>query len=71
MTKKATKYKEVSPDAFIGKEGAGAPFSFPMDTLERASSALSYAHYAPNPESIKSAVYKKYPQLKSGKSAKE
>lgn len=64
----AGKYKDVSPKSFAGKSGGASKFSFPINTLARARNALARAHYAPNPSGIRSAVYKKYPQLK--KSAK-
>lgn len=60
----AGKYKTVSPKAFAGKSGGASKFSFPINTLARARNALARAHYAPHPEGIRSAVYKKYPQLK-------
>ena len=62
------KYKNVSPKEFAGKRGGTSPFSFPIDTLARARNALARAHFAPNPEGIRAAVYKKYPQLKRKKS---
>lgn len=62
------KYKNVSPKAFAGKSGGTSPFSFPINTLGRAHNALARAHFAPNPEGIRAAVYKKYPQLKRKKS---
>lgn len=60
----AGKYKDVSPKSFAGKSGGAAKFSFPIDTEARARNALARAHFAPDPEGIKSAVYKKYPGLK-------
>jgi len=60
----AGKYKNVSPKSFAGAAGGASKYSFPIDTLARARNALARAHYAPNPAGIKSAVYKKYPQLK-------
>ena len=59
----AGKYKNVSPKSFAGKSGGASKFSFPINTLARARNALA-AHYAPNPAGIRSAVYKRYPQLK-------
>jgi hypothetical protein len=61
------KYKNVSPKAFAGKSGGTSAYSFPINTLARARNALARAHYAPRPEGIRSAVYKKYPQLKHKK----
>jgi hypothetical protein len=67
----AGKYKTVSPKEFAGKSGGASKFSFPINTLARARNALARAHYAPNPEGIKSAVYRKYPELKKRKMARE
>jgi len=64
----AGKYKTVSPKEFAGKSGGASKFSFPINTLARGRNALSRAHFAPNPEGIKSAVYRKYPTLKKNKS---
>lgn len=60
----AGKYKTVAPKEFVGKSGGASKFSFPINTIARARNALARAHYAPNPEGIRNAVYKKYPQLK-------
>jgi hypothetical protein len=57
------KFEDVSPINFAGPSGGASPYSFPIDTLLRARNALSRAHFAPNPEGIKRAVYKKWPQL--------
>jgi len=60
----AGKYKNVSKGDFCGPS-AGAPQGiYPVNTRERAESALKLAHNAPNPEGIKSCVYRKYPGLK-------
>jgi hypothetical protein len=58
------KYKNVAPKDFAGKSGGASRYSFPIDTLARARNALARAHFAPNPEGIKAAVYRKYPELK-------
>jgi len=58
------RYKTVKPKDFAGKMGGASAYSFPIDTLARARNALARAHYAPNPEGIRRAVYKKYPSLK-------
>lgn len=58
------KYKKVAPKDFAGRAGGTSAYSFPINTLARARSALAYAHNAPNPGGIRKAVYKKYPQLK-------
>lgn len=60
----AGKYKTVSPKEFAGASGGASKFSFPINTLSRARNALARAHYAPNPSGIRTAVYKKYPELK-------
>lgn len=58
------KYKNVSSKDFAGSAGDTSKYSFPINSLARARNALARAHYAPNPEGIRRAVYKKYPQLK-------
>lgn len=60
----AGKYKDVSPKSFAGSSGGSNKYSFPINSLARARNALARAHFAPNPEGIKRAVYKKYPALK-------
>jgi hypothetical protein len=60
----AGKYKTVNPKDFAGAAGGASKYSFPINTLARARNALARAHFAPNPEGIKRAVYRKYPQLK-------
>lgn len=47
------KYKNVPPELFCGPEGGSCPGTYPVNTPGRARAALSYAHYAPNPEGIK------------------
>lgn len=61
------KYKNVSKSSFAGTKGGAPKGSYPINTLKRARAALSYAHNAPNPSGLRSAVYKKYPQLKKKK----
>lgn len=60
-------YKNVSKKEFAGAAGGSSPYSYPINTLSRAKSALKLAHNAPDPEGIKRKVYKKYPQLKKKK----
>lgn len=60
----AGKYKNVSPSEFAGAAGGASKFSFPINTIARARNALARAHFAANPEGIRFAVYKKYPELK-------
>ncbi len=49
---------------FAGPSGGAPKGSFPIGDLHHAESALKLAHNAPNPSGVKSAVYKKYPQLR-------
>lgn len=67
----AGKYKTVAPKDFAGKSGGADKYSFPINTLARARNALARAHYAPNPEGIKRAVYRKYPELKKRAAARK
>lgn len=61
------KYKKVAPKDFAGSAGGSSKYSFPINTLARAKSALKLAHNAPDPEGIRRKVFAKYPQLKKGK----
>lgn len=65
------KYKNVAKKDFAGASGGAAQGSFPINDLSRARNALSRAHFAPNPEGIKKAVYRKYPELKKRAEKKE
>lgn len=56
-------YSHVASENFAGN-ACGLPGTYPINTIERARAALSYAHNAKNPECIKEQVYKKYPSLK-------
>jgi hypothetical protein len=58
----AGKYKDVPKKDFAGPQG-----TFPINTRSRAESALKLAHNAADPEKIKRAVYKKYPEMKKGR----
>lgn len=49
---------------YVGPSGGAPQGSYPIPDLKHAKSALALAHNAPNPEGIKNAVYRKYPQLK-------
>lgn len=60
----AGKYKKVKPKDFAGSSGGASKYSFPIPDLAHARNALARAHFAPNPEGIKSKVYKMYPELK-------
>tara|TARA_R110000823_G_scaffold199942_2_gene330947 strand:+ start:31 stop:276 length:246 start_codon:yes stop_codon:yes gene_type:complete len=46
------------------KDFAGPDGTYPINTLERAKSALKLAHNSPNPEAIRKKVFAKYPELK-------
>tara|TARA_R110002153_G_scaffold34260_1_gene102595 strand:- start:237 stop:482 length:246 start_codon:yes stop_codon:yes gene_type:complete len=46
------------------KSFAGPDGTYPINTLERAKSALKLAHNSPNPEAIRKKVFAKYPELK-------
>ena len=61
------KYKTVKKSEFAGASGGTSPYSYPINTLARAKSALKLAHNAPDPDGIRRKVYKKYPQLKPSK----
>lgn len=61
------RYKNVSKTDFAGRAGGTSSYSFPINTLARARNALARAHFAPDPEGIRRAVYKKYPALKKRK----
>lgn len=43
---------------------AGPEHTFPIGDMAHARNALARAHFAKNPDSIKSKVYAKYPGLK-------
>ncbi len=60
----AGKYKNVKPKDFAGKSGGASKFSFPINDIAHARNALARAHFAPDPEGIKRAVYRKFPMLK-------
>jgi len=60
-------YKTVSSKDFAGPSGGAPKGSYPINTKARAKSALKLAHNAPRPSGIKSAVYRKYPELKDSK----
>lgn len=65
------KYKNVKPSEFAGSAGGAPKYSYPINTKERAKSALKLAHNAPNPAGIKRKVYDKYPSLRPNKSKKK
>lgn len=56
------KYSNVSAGNMAGDK-CGNPGSYPINTLDRARSALSYANNAKNPDCIRRQVYNKYPSL--------
>ena len=67
----AGKYKSVKPKDFAGASGGASKYSFPINDIKHARAALARAHFAPNPEGIKRAVYRKFPELKKRKLMRE
>ena len=65
------KYEKVKKSAFCGPSGGSPAGSYPVNTLARGKSALKLAHNAPNPEGIKSCVYRKYPTLRPDASSRK
>jgi len=61
------KYDKVGSSNFAGPAGGSCAGTFPVNTIERARSALRHAHYAPKPQGIRNFVYKKYPSLRPKK----
>lgn len=49
---------------YVGPSGGAPRGSYPIPDLKHAKAALALAHNAPNPEGIKQAVYRKFPELK-------
>lgn len=60
----AYKYKTKGPYA-------GPDNTFPINTLARARNALARAHFAADPDKIKRAVYRHYPELKKRKEERD
>jgi len=58
----AGEYEHVGAENFAGN-ACGLPGSYPINTIERARSALAYAHNAKNPDCIRQQVFKKWPEL--------
>ena len=54
----AGKYPSVKDSNFCGPNG-----TYPVNTVKRARSALSLAHFSADPGDIRKCVHKKYPQL--------
>jgi type IV secretory pathway TrbL component len=63
------KYKGVKE--FAGTAGGAPKGSYPINTKQRAKSALKLAHNGPNPQGIKGKVYQEYPSLKKSKGKKK
>ena len=63
----AGKYKDVAPKDFAGASGGSSKYSFPINDIAHARNALARSHFAPDPEGIKRAVYRKFPELKKRK----
>jgi hypothetical protein len=55
--------KYPSVKSFAGPSGGAPSGSFPINTRDRAKSALQLAHNAPRPAGIRRAVVAKYPGL--------
>lgn len=55
-------YENIKESDFAGN-ACGIPGSYPINTIERARSALALAHNARDPECIRREVYKRYPEL--------
>jgi hypothetical protein len=64
------KYKSVKKSDFAGPKGGSPEGSFPINTKKRAKAALAYANNAPNPNGIKAAVHRKFPDLGKSKKSK-
>lgn len=56
-------YSNLTASEFAGSY-CGLPGAYPINTIERARSALRLAHNASNPDCIREQVYKRYPELK-------
>lgn len=48
----------IAARLFCGPEGGAPPFTYPVNTRERARAALAYARHAPNPEGIRRCVHR-------------
>jgi hypothetical protein len=49
---------------YVGPSGGAPKGSYPIPNKKHALSALRLSGHAPNPQGIKDAVYRKYPELK-------
>ncbi len=56
--------KYTGVKSFAGPSGGAPSGSYPLNTLARAKAAIKLSGHAPNPEGIKAAARRKYPQLK-------
>lgn len=59
--------KRVGP--YAGPSGGAPKGSYPIGDIRHAKAAIKMSGHAPNPQGIKEAVYKKYPQLRPKKKA--
>lgn len=64
-----SKIRQKPGESNAGKYSTKGPFAgpdktFPINTVSRARNALSRAHFAKSPESVKEKVYAEYPSLK-------
>lgn len=55
--------KDVASTLFPRKKDRAAYFACSISTLSGARDALARAHFAANPDSVRRAIYEKYPQL--------
>ena len=61
------KYKRVKTKDFAGPAGGAPAGSFPINTIDRARSAIKLSGNAPRPAALREKVYKKYPSLRPKK----
>lgn len=59
--------KKISKKNFVYPETK----SFPIEDEAHGKAALARAHFAPDPEKVRAAVYKKYPALKKRHDARQ
>lgn len=59
----AGRCKDVASALFPRKKDRAAYFACSISTLSGARDALARAHFAANPDSVRRAIYEKYPQL--------
>ena len=57
--------KRIGP--YVGSSGGTSKGSYPIPDKAHAISVLRLLGHVPNPQGIKDAVYRKYPELKKNK----